>query len=74
MVKGFLSQRGISYEERDVSRNRAYAQELVNNTGQMGVPVTVFDGQIVVGFDQRRLEQLVPAEITAVALVAAYWD
>ena len=61
MVKGFLSQRGISYEERDVSRNRAYAQELVNNTGQMGVPVTVFDGQIVVGFDQRRLEQLVPA-------------
>lgn len=59
MVKQFLSQRGVSYEERDVSRNQSYARELVNNTGQMGVPVTVFDGEIVVGFDQQRLEQLV---------------
>jgi len=59
MVKQFLSQRGVSYEERDVSRNQAYARELVNNTGQMGVPVTVFDGEIVVGFDRKRLEQLV---------------
>ena len=59
MVKQFLSQRGVSYEERDVSRNQTYARELVNNTGQMGVPVTVFDGEIVVGFDRQRLEQLV---------------
>jgi len=59
MVKQFLSQRGTQYEERDVSRNQAYARELVNNTGQMGVPVTVFDGEIVVGFDRQRLEQLV---------------
>ena len=59
MVKQFLSQRGVNYEERDVSRNQAYARELVNNTGQMGVPVTVFDEEIVVGFDRQRLEQLV---------------
>jgi S1-C subfamily serine protease len=59
MVKGFLSQRGVSFEERDVSRNRAYAQELVRSTGQMGVPVTVFDGQIVIGFDRSQLEQMV---------------
>jgi S1-C subfamily serine protease len=58
MVKDFLSQKGIAYEDRDVSRNRAYAQELVNNTGQMGVPVTVFNGQVVVGFDRPKLEQL----------------
>ena len=59
MVKQFLSQRGMSYEERDVSRNQQYARELVNNTGQMGVPVTVFNGEIVVGFDRQRLEQLI---------------
>jgi S1-C subfamily serine protease len=59
MVKQFLSQRGIRYEERDVSRNQNYARELVNNTRQMGVPVTVFDGEIVVGFDRQRLEQLI---------------
>ena len=59
MVKEFLSQRGIDFEERDVSRSQAYARELVQSTGQMGVPVTVFDGQVVVGFDQAGLEKLV---------------
>jgi S1-C subfamily serine protease len=59
MVKEFLSQRGISFEERDVSQNQSYAQELVRNTGQMGVPVTIINGQIVVGFDRERLQQLI---------------
>ncbi len=58
MVKEFLSQRGISFEERDVSQNPSYAQELVRSTGQMGVPVTIINGQVVVGFDRGRLEQL----------------
>ena len=58
MVKQFLSQKGISFEERDVSRNPSYAQELVRSTGQMGVPVTIINGEIVVGFDRGRLEQL----------------
>jgi glutaredoxin 3 len=46
MVKDFLSQGGISFEERDVSRNPSYAQELVRSTGQMGVPVTIINGEI----------------------------
>ena len=58
MVKDFLSQKGIDFEERDVSRNPSAAQELVRSTGQMGVPVTVIDGQTIVGFDRPRLEQL----------------
>jgi len=58
MVKEFLSQKGISFEERDVSRNPSYAQELVRSTGQMGVPVTIINGEIVVGFDRGRLEQV----------------
>ena len=59
MVKDFLLQRDISFEERDVSQNQSYAQELVRSTGQMGVPVTIINGQIVVGFDRGRLEQLI---------------
>ena len=58
MVKEFLSQKDIGFEERDVFRNPSYAQELVRSTGQMGVPVTIINGQIVVGFDRGRLEQL----------------
>jgi len=58
MVKEFLSQRGVGFEERDVSRDASYAQELMSTTGQMGVPVTIINGQTVVGFDRARLEQV----------------
>lgn len=59
MVKEFLSQKRIAFEERDVSRDRNAAQELISKTGQTGVPVTIIDGQIVVGFDRNRLEQVI---------------
>jgi glutaredoxin 3 len=59
MVKEFLSQKGIVFEERDVSRDRNAARELVSRTGQMGVPVTIIDGQTIVGFDRNRLEQAI---------------
>jgi glutaredoxin len=58
MVKEFLSQRGIVFKERDVSRDSSYVEELVRITGQAGVPVTIINDQTVVGFDRRRLEQL----------------
>ena len=38
--------------------NNSYAQELVRNSGQMGVPVTIIDGQTVIRFDRGRLEQI----------------
>ncbi len=57
MVKEFLSQRGVKYIDRDVSRDPTAAQELQSKTGRMAVPVTIIDGQTIVGFDQARLEQ-----------------
>jgi glutaredoxin 3 len=59
MVKEFLSQRSISFTERNVSQNPAYAQELVSRTGQIGVPVTIINGQTIIGFDHARLEQVI---------------
>lgn len=57
MLKEFLSQKGVAFEERDISVNPDYAHEMVRNTGQRGVPVTLIDGQVIVGFDRPRLEQ-----------------
>jgi S1-C subfamily serine protease len=34
---------------------------MVRRTGQMGVPVTVLDGEAVIGFDRPRLEALIAA-------------
>ncbi len=57
-AKRFLSERGTNFTEYDVSVDRAAAEEVVRLTGQMGVPVIVVDGEVVVGFDRARLEQL----------------
>jgi S1-C subfamily serine protease len=59
MLKEFLSSKGIPYQDHDVTTEPQAAQEVVKLTGQNGVPVTVIDGQTVVGFDQPRLEWLV---------------
>jgi len=57
-AKRFLSQRGIRFRERDVSRDRAAAMEMVRRSGQQGVPVITIDDEVIVGFDRRRLEEI----------------
>ncbi len=58
MVKEFLSRKGISFTEKDVSVDQSAARELVNRTKQMGVPVTFIDGESVIGFNRPRLEEI----------------
>jgi S1-C subfamily serine protease len=48
----------VKFTEQDVSRDEKAAEEMVRVSGQMGVPVTVIDGQVVVGFDRGRLQTL----------------
>lgn len=48
----------MPFKENDVSRDRAAAEEMMRLTGQMGVPVIVVDGQVIIGFDRARLQQL----------------
>ncbi len=74
MLKEFLSQRGITYTERDVTVDRAAAGELMRLTGQMAVPVTIVDGQAVIGFDRPKLEHLLAAVAQAPSLGAAVGD
>ncbi len=57
-AKEFLTRRGVRFVEKDVSRDPAAAQEMIRISQQRGVPVITVDGQVVVGFDRARLEQL----------------
>jgi S1-C subfamily serine protease len=59
MVKEFLSLQKVSYREVDVSRDRAAAEEMVSRTGQSGVPVTVINGETIIGFDRVRLQNII---------------
>lgn len=57
-AKRYLSERGVKFTEHDISADRAAAEDMIRLTGQTGVPVIVVDGQVVIGFDRPRLEQL----------------
>ena len=59
-MKEFLSQRGIPHTVLNIERDESAARELVE-LGFRSAPVTVIDGQPVVGFDRERLEELLAA-------------
>jgi glutaredoxin-like YruB-family protein len=57
-VKSYLDSQSISYENIDVSTDKDGLEEMVRISGQMGVPLIVVDGQMIVGFDKERLQEL----------------
>lgn len=57
-LKEFLKERGIEFDEIDVGQDRRAAQEMIERTGQMGVPVIEIDGEIVIGFDKEKIMKL----------------
>ena len=57
-AKEYFKSKKISYKELDVSNNKKAAMEMVKKSGQYGVPVIDIDGQIVVGFDEDKIQKL----------------
>ena len=58
VVKNFLKEHKIEFTEKNVGTNPKAAEEMIEKSGQMGVPVIDIDGEIIVGFDKRKMEQL----------------
>ncbi len=57
-AKEYFSQKGISYVDYDVAKDRDKAKEMIQKSGQMGVPVIMIDDEIVVGFNQSKVDEL----------------
>jgi len=57
-LKEFLKENNIEFEDIDVSQDKAASDEMIEKSGQMGVPVIDIDGQIVVGFDKEKITKL----------------
>jgi glutaredoxin 3 len=57
-LKAYLEEHNIAYEDLNVGEDQAARQEMIDRTQQMGVPVVEIDGQIVIGFDKERINQL----------------
>ena len=57
-LKQFLKEHNIEFEDIDVSQDKNALDEMVEKSGQLGVPVVDIDGEIIVGFDKEKINQL----------------
>lgn len=57
-AKDFFTEYKVSFTEHDVARDLLKRKEMIEKSGQMGVPVITIGEQLVVGFDQARLKEL----------------
>ena len=55
-AKEYFEEKGIEFEDINVAENQDAADEMVEKSGQRGVPVIDIDGEIIVGFDQAAIE------------------
>jgi glutaredoxin-like YruB-family protein len=56
MTKDFLTEKGIGYTEYNVAQDLEKRQEMIQRSGQMGVPVIFVGDEMIIGFDKERLE------------------
>lgn len=57
-VKDYLDSKDVEYTSYNVSEDRDKALEMVDKSDQQGVPVLDIDGEIVIGFDQSKIDEL----------------
>ncbi len=55
MAKDFFQQNNIQYAEYNVATDLEKRKEMVERSGQMGVPVIDVDGKIIVGYEENTL-------------------
>jgi len=55
MTKEFLKEKNIAYTDYDVAHDLAKRQEMIQKSGQMGVPVIYVGDEMIIGFDKERL-------------------
>jgi len=57
-LKSYLRKNGVRFSEIDVSKDENAAREMLNKSGQKGVPQTSVNGSMVIGFDRQKLDRL----------------
>lgn len=57
-AKAYLDEKGIKYESFNVADDVKAQEEMIKISGQLGVPVLDIDGQVVIGFDKPKIDEL----------------
>ncbi|KKU78905.1 MAG: Glutaredoxin-like protein, YruB-family [Parcubacteria group bacterium GW2011_GWA2_47_7] len=58
MAKEFFHKNNVEFQEFDVGKDLAKRQEMIEKSGQMGVPVIMVESDIIVGFNKPKLQEL----------------
>ena len=56
-TKEFLKEHNIDFTEHDVSVDQEKRQEMIEKSGQMGVPVLFIGEEIIIGYDEPKIKQ-----------------
>ena len=57
-LKEYLEKHDINFEYIDVSKNDKALDEMVEKSGQMTVPVIDIDGKYIIGFDKKKIDEM----------------
>lgn len=57
-LKEWLKKNKVAFQDFDLSEEEKYRDEVIERSHQMAVPVIDIDGKIIVGFDEKQLEEL----------------
>ena len=58
MAKEYFAKNNITYEDKNVAINDKAREEMRLKSSQLGVPVIEIDGEIIIGFDRRKIDNL----------------
>jgi glutaredoxin-like YruB-family protein len=56
MAKNWLKEKKVEYDDINVGIDQEKAREMIQKSGQMGVPVIDIDGAVIIGFDRPKME------------------
>jgi glutaredoxin-like YruB-family protein len=62
MSKEYFKEHNVTYTEHNVATDMEKRQEMIEKSGQMGVPVVFIGEEMIVGFDKRRFDELLGIE------------
>jgi len=57
MAKAYFKEKGMEFQDFNVAENAEAQKEMIEKSGQMGVPVIDIDGKIIVGFDKEAINK-----------------
>ena len=63
LAKDFFAEKNITYTGYDVSTDAEKREEMIQKTGQLGVPVIIIDGDVMVGFDREKVAAKLGIEV-----------